>query len=158
MATKTGLWIDHRRAVIVTITDDGAKIKEIKSNVEKHVRAGDPKLKGSFNPRLVPADDKQEREFTEHIKNYYNEVIKSVCNSDSILIFGPGEAKHELEKQMEKEKLAFRIAGVEAADRMTDHQIMAKVCTFFHVIVPPDTGDVESQHQKMKTSSSSGQI
>jgi stalled ribosome rescue protein Dom34 len=159
MATKTGLWIDHRRAVIVTITDDGANTKEIKSNVEKHVRAGDPKLKGSFNPRQVPADDKQEREFTEHIKNYYNEIIKYVCNADAILIFGPGEAKNELEKQLEKNKLAGRVAGVEKADRMTDHQIMAKVCTFFHVNVPADKNDVESPHQKMKASlPSSGQI
>ena len=64
-----------------------------------------------------------------------------------------------IKKQLEKNKLAGRVAGVEKADRMTDHQIMAKVCTFFHVNVPADKNDVESPHQKMKASlPSSGQI
>jgi stalled ribosome rescue protein Dom34 len=160
MAMKTGLWIDHRLAVIVTITDEGANTKLIKSNVEKHVRAADPTLKGPFKARQVPADDRHEREFTEHIKNYYNEIIKYICNSEAILIFGPGEAKNELKKQLEKNNLAGRVAGMETADRMTDHQIMAKVCTYFQVKVPDDKNGVESPHQRMKASlsSPSGQI
>lgn len=160
MTKKTGLWIDHRRAVIVTITDEDAKTILIKSNVEKHMRAADPTLKGPFKARQIPADDRHEREFTEHIKKYYNEIIKHICDADSILLFGPGEAKNELEKQMEKQKLAGRIAGVETADKMTDQQVMAKVCAYFHVAVPADKNDVESPHQRMKTamSSPSGQI
>jgi hypothetical protein len=155
MAIKTGLWIDHRHAVIITITNDGANRKEIKSNFEKHIRAADPTLKGPFKARQVPADDKHEREFTQHIKNYYDEIIKYICVADAILIFGPGEAKNELEKRLEKQKLAKRIAGVETTDRMTNHQIMAKVCTYFHVNVPAEKNDVESPHQKMKASLSS---
>lgn len=150
MEGKTGLWIDHRRAVIVTITDEGAKTKVIKSNFEKHARAADPTLKGPFKARQVPADDRHEREFHEHIKNYYNEIIKYIGNA-KILIFGPGEAKNELKKQMEKQKLTGRIAGVEKADKLTDNQIIAKACSFFHVNVP-DNIDVESPHQKMKSS------
>jgi hypothetical protein len=151
MAGKTGLWIDHRRAVIVTITEEGAMTKVIKSNFEKHARAADPTLKGPFKARQVPADDRQEREFQEHIKDYYNEIIKYIGNADKILIFGPGEAKNELKKQMEKQKLAGRIAGMEKVDRLTDNQIIARVCTFFHVNVS-DTSDIESPHQKMKSS------
>jgi stalled ribosome rescue protein Dom34 len=160
MATKTGLWINHRHAVIITITDEGAKTKQIKSNVEKHIRAGDPTLKGSFESFQVPADDSHEREFTGHINNYYNEIIKYIANADAILIFGPGEAKNELAKQIEKQKLTGFIHDVETAGRMTDHQIMAKICKYFHMNVPTDKNDVDTRHQRIKTSSSSpsGQI
>jgi hypothetical protein len=153
MATKIGLWIDHRQAVIVTITDEGADTKLIKSNVEKHLRAGDPTFKGSFKARQVPADDKHEREFNEHIKIYYNKIIESICNAGTIFIFGPGEAKNELKKQLEKSNLAGLVADIETADRMTGNQIMAKVCKYFNVNIPKNM--VESSHSKMKASSSS---
>ncbi|MDH3897415.1 MAG: hypothetical protein OEV18_08495 [Deltaproteobacteria bacterium] len=35
MKTKVGLWIDHRKAVIVAVTDTGEEIKLIISKVEK---------------------------------------------------------------------------------------------------------------------------
>ena len=35
---KAGLWIDHRKAVIVIVSEPGEEIKEITSNMEKHVR------------------------------------------------------------------------------------------------------------------------
>jgi hypothetical protein len=33
-----GLWIDHRKAVIVTVTDKGEEVQEILSPVEKAAR------------------------------------------------------------------------------------------------------------------------
>jgi hypothetical protein len=38
MKKQVGLWIDHRRAVIVFVTEAGEEIKKITSNMEKHVR------------------------------------------------------------------------------------------------------------------------
>jgi hypothetical protein len=35
MTTKVGLWIDHRQAIVVAITEKGEEIKEIISEVEK---------------------------------------------------------------------------------------------------------------------------
>jgi hypothetical protein len=50
----------------------------------------------------------------------------------SILIFGPGEAKDELQKQLEGQALGERIVGMETADKLTDGQIAAKVRQHFH--------------------------
>jgi len=36
MKTNVGVWIDHRKAVIVEISDTGEETKVIESNVEKH--------------------------------------------------------------------------------------------------------------------------
>ncbi|MCX6555193.1 MAG: hypothetical protein NTZ12_09310 [Candidatus Aminicenantes bacterium] len=43
------------------------------------------------------------------------------------MIFGPGEAKGELKKRLERDGLGGRIAAVETVDKMTDRQIAAKV-------------------------------
>jgi hypothetical protein len=38
MKREVGLWIDHRQAVIVILTDEGEETRLIKSNMEKYVR------------------------------------------------------------------------------------------------------------------------
>ena len=35
MATKAGVWIDHRQAIVVLVTDAGKKIKKIASGVAR---------------------------------------------------------------------------------------------------------------------------
>jgi hypothetical protein len=47
------------------------------------------------------------------------------------LLFGPGEAKGELKKRLERKKMGGRIAAVETVDKMTDGQIAAKVRKHF---------------------------
>ena len=38
MKTKVGLWIDHRKAIVVTVTDKGEEMGLIISMVEKQPR------------------------------------------------------------------------------------------------------------------------
>jgi hypothetical protein len=128
MKTKVGLWMDHRKAVIVVVTDKGEEIKLIVSKVEKQLRrSGGSPLKGPYEAQQVPADDSHEREFTGHLNIYYDAVIACLRDAEAVLIFGPGEAKGELEKRMERAELGGRIVGIETVDRMTDRQIAAKV-------------------------------
>jgi hypothetical protein len=35
MKKTMGLWIDHRKAVVVIVTGNGEEVKQISSNVEK---------------------------------------------------------------------------------------------------------------------------
>jgi hypothetical protein len=58
-------------------------------------------------------------------------VVSFLRNADSIWIFGPGEAKGELKKRLERENLDGRIYRVETAGKMTDRQITAKVRQHF---------------------------
>ena len=132
MGTKVGLWIDHRKAIIVTVTDEGEEIGLVISKVEKQLRrAGDSPLKGPFESRLVPADDSRLRAFTGHLNVYYDAVVASIGDAESILIFGPGEAKGELQERIEKSNLRGRIAAIETVDKMTERQIAAKVRQHF---------------------------
>jgi stalled ribosome rescue protein Dom34 len=116
MQAKSGIWIDHKEAFIVFATPDEV------SGVEKHV-----KFSGHTSSHEGAADDQRERHKNSELGKYYDEVISHVQESESILLFGPGEAKGELEKRLESKGLGKRVVGVETADKMTDHQIAAKV-------------------------------
>jgi len=132
MRTKVGLWIDHSKAMVVAVTDKGEEMGLVISKVEKQLRrSGDSPLKGSFEPKRVPADDIRQRVLTGHLNSYYDAVIACIGDAESILIFGPGEAKGELKKRLEKNNMGGRIAGVETVDKMTDRQIAAKVRQHF---------------------------
>ncbi len=76
---------------------------------------------------MVPADDSREREYTGHLANYYDEVILCIRPAEAILIFGPGEAKGELRKRIERDTLDLRILCFETTDKMTERQISQKV-------------------------------
>ncbi|MEP7133864.1 MAG: hypothetical protein ABI904_02920 [Chloroflexota bacterium] len=121
MNKQAGLWIDHRKAVIVTIADEEEEIKTITSSMEKHVRFAGEIAQGGAG------EDARDRQFGNHLNGYYDEVIAVLRDVDSILIFGPGEAKGELEKRLEHAGLKAHILAVETTDKMTDRQIAAKV-------------------------------
>ena len=132
MSTQLGLWIDHRKAIVVAITEQGEKIEEIVSSVEKQLqRAGDRPLEGDYEVVQVPADNRRQRDFTKHLNIYYAAVITVIRDAESILIFGPGEAKGELKEQLEKNHLGGYIVDIETVDKMTNPQIAAKVRQYF---------------------------
>jgi hypothetical protein len=132
-ATNAGLWIDHRRAVIVLISSKGEKMREIQSHVEKQPgRFEGVRSTTHYEAHQIQADDSRDRDFTNQLNRYYAEVIEVIRVAGSILIFGPGEAKGELKKRLEHTGLEEEIITVETADKMTDHQIAAKIRAHFH--------------------------
>jgi hypothetical protein len=133
MKKTAGLWIDHRKAVIVVISDKGEETtKVIESKVEKQSAqsAGEPST-SPYESHMVPADNTLERKLTAQLNTYYDEVISMIRDAEAILIFGPGEAKGELKKRLEGDKLGGLIEAVETVDDMTDRQIAAKVREYF---------------------------
>ena len=122
MKKQAGLWIDHRKAVIVIVTDEGETLSEIPSNMEKHVR-----FTGGTASEVGSAEDMRDRQFGNHLNSYYDRVVAVLRGADSIQIFGPGEAKGELSKRLEHEGLKGHVLAVETVDKMTDRQIAAKV-------------------------------
>jgi hypothetical protein len=126
MVKQAGLWIDHRKAVIVLITDAGEEIKEITSDIEKRVR-----FTGGTASEDGSTEDVRDRQYGKRLNSYYERVIALVRQADSILIFGPGEAKGELKKRLESEGLKDHIQAIETVDKLTDHQIAARVREHF---------------------------
>lgn len=127
-----GLWIDHRKAVIVNISMEGVKTQEIESGVETQPgRIDGARSTMPYESQFVPADDHLERVKNKHLNDYYDEIIAVISQADTIQIFGPGEAKGELKKRLEHAKFGGTITELEAVDKMTDRQIAAKVREHF---------------------------
>jgi hypothetical protein len=132
MKKEVGLWIDHRKTVIVTMEDELESTREIRSNMEKHVRfSSGTRSKAPFTSKGSTAEDVRDRQFGDHLGRYYEGIISFIRGADSIWIFGPGEAKVELENRLKHEDLGAHIVGLETVDKMTDHQIAAKVRDHF---------------------------
>jgi hypothetical protein len=132
MKTKAGLWIDHKKAIVVKITDRGEEVTMTVSGVERQLRrSGDSPLKGAYESQNVPADDRRQSSLTSHLNSYYDAVIAALGDAESIFVFGPGEAKGELKKRLEKDHRGGRIAAMETVDRMTNRQVAAKVRQHF---------------------------
>ena len=128
MRPKMGVWIDHRKAIILAIAEEGEETRLIISGVEKQLRrSGDSPLKGPFEALRVPADDSRQRALTGHLNMYYDAVVACLREAEAVLVFGPGEAKGELKKRLERAGLGGRIVGMETVDKMTDRQIAARV-------------------------------
>ena len=126
---KVGIWIDHKKAVIVFASADGVTATTVESDVGPHARysgrAGYPTPDGTQDGR---GEKKYEERHDQHLDRYYDEVISQLGQPEALLIFGPGEAKLQLKERLSRSKaLSERIVGIETTDKLTDSQIVAKV-------------------------------
>jgi len=134
--THAGLWIDHRKAVLVLLSPRGEETVEILSNLDKQLGRYDGVRSTAPYAQGVPADDSQERVFDHDLGKFYDEVIAALSAAESILIFGPGEAKGELKKRLENTAPGKTLLALETDDKLTDQQIVAKVREHFHAAAP----------------------
>jgi hypothetical protein len=120
MNPRVGIWIDHKKAVIVSDAPDGFASTTVESDVGQHVHyAGAPDGGG---------ERKYEERHGQRLDRFYDEVISRLGQPEALLIFGPGEAKLELEKRLRRSKaLSQSTVGIETTDKLTEPQIVAKV-------------------------------
>jgi hypothetical protein len=69
---------------------------------------------------VVSMDNDNERLNKHHLRHYYRKIIRLIGDPRIISIFGPGEARTELKKEIKRSKrLASKIISIEPADKMT---------------------------------------
>jgi hypothetical protein len=126
MNHKVGIWIDHKRAVIVSVSADGVTTKILESEVGAHPRYSGQQDGGG--------EKKYEERHDQGLDRYYDDVIGQLGQPEAFLIFGPGEAKLELKARLSRTK-AFSgcTVDVETSDKLTDPQIVAKVKEHFGI-------------------------
>ena len=132
MKIKAGVWIDHRRAVVVLISDSGEETRMIESNVDKQFgsAAGSGTKQPDRHEGSVP-DNRQERKFMSELNTYYDEVLTCLHGADPVLILGPGEAKGEFQKRLESQKFPAHVVELATADKLTDGQVADRVRQHF---------------------------
>lgn len=121
MNKRVGLWLDRGKAVIVSIANNIEARSIITSDMEHYV------LYSTVVPGDGSPEEIRDRRFWNHLGEYYDKIIAHIRDATEIQIFGPEEAKYELQKRLEGEGLAQYIVSVEDAGKMTDLQIATKV-------------------------------
>lgn len=127
----SAVWIDHAHAFLVrSAGQDIDGIEEIHSEVERH---HDP---GAQGEHVTISNQQRVAERREQEMNHFcKDLIKKLQNADEILIFGPGNAKYDLKKAIEKEKaLATKLKDVLTSDKLTDAEMRDFVRT--HLKLP----------------------
>lgn len=130
MSGQCGLWIDHRRAVIVQLQDGHPVKRIVESDVGRRHRAGGSRTSVPYGPQDAFAEDRAQRKYEQRLRIYYRSVADTLDDPDELLVIGPGEAKGEFVKELDRASQQ-RVVAVEPADKMTDPQLVAKVKTYF---------------------------
>ncbi len=128
MKRDVGLWIDHSKAIIVTIVGEKDETRQVRSNIGKYVYfSGGSYASPLYGTCNIAGIGKQDRAFKNFLSTYYEGVLSLIRYADSVWIFGPGAAKGELEQHLQHSLPNGHIDGIESVGKMTDRQIAVKV-------------------------------
>lgn len=137
MTVKTGVWIDHQKAILVRMSAEGEELIQINSDSEKPFSSAAGPGSNEHPQNYVP-DNKREHKFMIQLNNFYDEVLEALHGADPLLILGPGEAKGEFHKRLQSKTFPAKLVEIATADKLTDRQIAARVREHFEV---PQTHD-----------------
>ena len=127
MSHKVGIWIDHKKAVIVSVSGPNVSAKTLESEVGPHSRYSGPADGGG--------EKNYEERHGQHLHKYYDEVISQMGHPEDLLIFGPGEAKLELKERLTRTpSLSECTVEIQTTDKLTDPQVVAKVKEHFGLL------------------------
>lgn len=111
------VWIDHNEAKIFHVDDEtlDADVIRPRKHLSRHPT--------QTAERSHPADE----------QHFFHEVAEAVESAREILVVGPGKAKLEFIKHVQKHDHALepKIIGVETVDHPTDGQLVAFVRRYF---------------------------
>ena len=129
MKKNTGIWIDHKAAILVSIEGDHIVVQHVESGAESNLKpAGGWKSGGTVVAQSVFNEHTAEERRKHQYHTFYLKVIELLGESSSIAIFGPGEAKLEFVKEIEHDsELHKKVTAIEVCERLTENQLIAKV-------------------------------
>ena len=129
MRTDVGVWVDHKKAVIVSIAAGEVTTTTLTSDVGAH-----PHFAGS---QEGGGEKKYEQRHRAALDRYFDDVIARLGRPDALILFGPGEARLQLRERLGRSAVSPEVSvALEPADKLTDPQIVAKVKQHFGLARP----------------------
>lgn len=121
-ANNLGIWMDHASAHLTDFSSDPMETTTIESNFTHQVK------KESLSKGESQMHQKEQHQQAE----YYNELGEVIKEYDSVVLFGPTNAKVELFNILRKDFLFSKIQiDIKATDKMTESQQQAFVRDYF---------------------------
>lgn len=134
---KAGIWLDHEKAFIVLMVKGEETLATVDSRVERGGRlSGGSRSKTPWGPQEKSSEQKKLERRKQQLQRYYDRILDEIRDTQAVLIMGPGEAKGELLERIESRKAFLKTSvTVEPADKMTEHQVVARVKAFYGIQV-----------------------
>jgi hypothetical protein len=122
IATKIGIWMDHQSANLIEFTTGPIETKTIHS---KFTHAAKEKSLHQGEGKMHSKEQHQQAE-------YYNALGAIIHQYESVVLFGPTDAKTELFNILSADHQFSKVRiQVKQADKMTENQQHAFVRDFF---------------------------
>lgn len=104
------VWIDHKQAKVFHVDEQ------------------------RFDESLIHAPNNHVHRDAVAADHFFRKVAEAIASAGEILVVGPGSAKLELIKHVQKHHhgLADKIVGVETVDHPSDKQLVAFIRKYFH--------------------------
>lgn len=122
VARKVGIWMDHQNAHVIEFTTDPMVTSTINSEFTHQAK------EASLQQGESKMHTKEQHQQTE----YYKKLGKVIHQYDSVILFGPTQAKTELFNILTADQHFSKVKiQVKQADKMTENQQHAFVRDFF---------------------------
>jgi stalled ribosome rescue protein Dom34 len=111
---QIAVWIDHHEAILAIFNDAHLlREDEIFSEVGPHTHGGGWSQKRIEAHRHAVLD------------HFYDEIVQNLISADEIVIYGPGQAKHELHQHINRNRaLSQHVIGLVTTDKLSEHQFI----------------------------------
>jgi stalled ribosome rescue protein Dom34 len=111
---QIAIWIDHREAILAKFNDAHLlREEEIFSEAGPHTHGGGWSQKRIEAHRHAVLD------------HYYEEIVQNLTDADEIIIYGPGQAKHELHQHINSNRnINQRVIDLVTTDKLSEHQFI----------------------------------
>ncbi len=135
MSDNVGVWIDHKKAIIVVPGQAGPSTVESDLRADVRHVGGGGGYPGSNSSQTGGSERRDEERHRHALSAYYDDVIAKLGHPKSLLILGPGEAKLELKARLPHTMTNPQpVVALETTDHLTDPQIVAKVTAHFKAL------------------------
>lgn len=131
---KIGVWLDHRQAHFIDVSKRLAIVETAFSGQESQPRYEGEHGMGTLlgHHRSTNNEHHMHNRRENIIAQYYEMIIDMLKQYDSILLFGPTNAKYELHNRLLRDKhFDTKVVIVKVADHLTEQQMVAEVKAHF---------------------------
>jgi hypothetical protein len=121
-AKKLGIWMDHSSAHLMEFTEDPIQTKTIDSDFTHQDKENS----------LERSETQMHNREQHQLSTYYKKLGEIIRHYDSVILFGPTDAKVELSNLLKGDHLFAKIQiAVHQSDKMTENQQHAFVKDYF---------------------------
>lgn len=134
---NVGIWMDKKKAIIVTFKNENIEIQEINSEIDDFRPHGGSGSRIKGGPQDVVQDSKYLEKEKNQFKLYFKKLIPFIEDSDQAIILGPSLSGLKFSKELRAKNpsLYSKIISVNKADNMTINQLKARMKKEFASLV-----------------------